>query len=295
MITTLPNRYAGYRQPLQSMLPNVIIIGAQKCATTSMHYYLNLHPQAVMSHPKELNYFINEHNFSKGLEWYQSHFLKPAIILGEASPLYTNYPEYRGVANKMYSLLPKAKLLYMVRDPIRRIYSNYVHNYADHLENQTFRDVLAKFRSNPYIDRSRYFMQLEQFRMYYPPQNILVVAVEDLMCRPRVVMKKIFRFLNIDHTFYSRRFNILLHRLKFKRRKTTLGQHLMNLKAAKLLMLLPVELQGLLEKLIFFPFSTKIPFPQVPPETIEALKEYLTDDTNQLRKFTGEAFKHWSL
>lgn len=58
----------------RAQLPNLIIIGAQKSATTSLHYYLNLHPQIAMSREKELDFFIEEHNWHKGTEWYESQF-----------------------------------------------------------------------------------------------------------------------------------------------------------------------------------------------------------------------------
>lgn len=113
------------------MLPNLIVIGAHKCATTSLHYYLGLHPQISMSREKELNFFIKERNWYKGIEWYKSNFTTKAMIYGESSPNYTNYPFFMGVPERMCSVVPEAKLIYIVRDPIDRVISHYVHNYAN--------------------------------------------------------------------------------------------------------------------------------------------------------------------
>ena len=55
-------------------LPNFVIIGSQKCGTTALHAYLSRHPQISMSRPKELNFFIEERNWPRGVEWYQSQF-----------------------------------------------------------------------------------------------------------------------------------------------------------------------------------------------------------------------------
>ncbi len=96
------------------MLPNLIIIGAQKCATTSLHYYLSLHPHIFMSREKELNFFIFERNSHKGIEWYKSNFVIKANISGESSPDCTNYPFFDGVPERMYSVVPKAKLIYII-------------------------------------------------------------------------------------------------------------------------------------------------------------------------------------
>jgi hypothetical protein len=70
------------------MLPNLIIIGAMKCATTSLHYYLNLHPEILMSEEKQLDFFISELNWNKGIEWYESNFTDKAKIYGETSPIF---------------------------------------------------------------------------------------------------------------------------------------------------------------------------------------------------------------
>ena len=67
----------------ESRLPNLIVIGAQKCGTTSLHYYLGVHPDIFMSREKELRYFVEEFNWGKGIDWYRSHFGANASILGE--------------------------------------------------------------------------------------------------------------------------------------------------------------------------------------------------------------------
>ena len=82
-----------------SALPTVVIIGAMKCGTTSLHRYLDLHPQAAMSRPKELNFFIGpvaagsadwaRGNWHRGAAWYAAHFDPSAEVRGEASPGYT--------------------------------------------------------------------------------------------------------------------------------------------------------------------------------------------------------------
>src|SRR6059058_6332030 len=76
-------------------LPNLIVIGAQKCGTSGLHYYLSLHPEVSMSRPKELNFFIVERNWPRGTEWYAAHFEPRAIVRGESSPNYTAYPQHQ--------------------------------------------------------------------------------------------------------------------------------------------------------------------------------------------------------
>ena len=83
------------------MLPNLIIIGAAKAGTTSLPFYLGLHPHISMSKEKELDFFARERNWNKGIEWYESQFNANVQICGEASPCYTNYPILKGVADNL--------------------------------------------------------------------------------------------------------------------------------------------------------------------------------------------------
>src|SRR5947208_13622101 len=101
---------------VEGALPNLVVIGAQKCGTSGLHYYLSLHPEISMSKPKELNFFIAERNYPRGLDWYRAHFDPTAKVRGESSPNYTAYPLHVGVPERMHSIVPDAKLLYLVRD-----------------------------------------------------------------------------------------------------------------------------------------------------------------------------------
>ena len=107
MVARARERFAAERRHLErrrrraeraGALPNLIVIGGLKCGTTSLHHYLNLHPQVAMSRPKELNFFVAELNWELGPEWYASHFDRDADLRGETSPHYTNLPRFTGVA-----------------------------------------------------------------------------------------------------------------------------------------------------------------------------------------------------
>ena len=93
------------------MLPNLIVIGAAKCGTTSLHEYLNEHPEISMSSEKELYFFVEEKNLGKGLAWYESQFDPSAPVRGESSPGYSALPLYRGVPERMAETIPDAKLV----------------------------------------------------------------------------------------------------------------------------------------------------------------------------------------
>ena len=95
-----------------------------------------------MSKPKELNFFIEERNWPRGVDWYKAHFDAEARVRGEASPNYTAFPQHEGVPERMASVVPDAKLIYMVRDPLERIAAHWVHNYAKRREKGTLAETL---------------------------------------------------------------------------------------------------------------------------------------------------------
>lgn len=102
------------------MRPNLVVIGAAKCGTTSLHEYLNAHPQIAMSREKELDFFVAEKNWSRGLDWYEAQF-EDAPIRGESSVSYAAFPEYQGVPERIVRALPDARVIYLVRDPVERV------------------------------------------------------------------------------------------------------------------------------------------------------------------------------
>src|SRR5918992_682833 len=140
------------------MLPNLIVIGAQKCGTSALHHYLHLHPDICMSAQKELNFFVESKNWSKGLAWYESNFRGKdgkAKIYGEASPDYTGYPAAPGVPARMHSIVPDAKLILMVRHPVDRIISQYIHLRGSGVETRSLSEAL-KVPYGESVDSNRY-------------------------------------------------------------------------------------------------------------------------------------------
>jgi Sulfotransferase domain len=278
------------------MLPNLIIIGGMKCGTTSLHYYLNQHPEIRMSGSKELNFFIDDprFNWNKGLDWYQSHFTGDAKIHGEASPNYTSYPRLTGIPARMHEIVPHAKLIYLVRDPIARMVSQYIHAYSDDWEDRPFEEALSDFESG-YLSRSMYYMQLEQYLAYYPPSQILVILTEDLRDRRRQTLRCIFEFLEVDVDFYSRHYKHQLNISQPRRRKTATGQWLAKTLPSWLFEQLHSGIRWHVESILYRPFSRKIDRPLLSEKLRKKLVEKLAEDIKQLRAFTGNDFKDWQV
>src|SRR3954466_10897432 len=186
-------------------LPNLIIIGAQKCGTSGLHYYLSLHPEISVSQPKELNFFIAERNWPLGIDWYRGHFDPNAKVRSEASPNYTAYPQHLGVPERMHSVVPDAKLLYMVRDPIDRIAAHWVHNYAKRREKGDLRSTLLHPNTS-YLARSHYHAQVQRFLRLYGREQVLVIEQQQLRTKRRETLRTVFEFAGADPDFWDEGF-----------------------------------------------------------------------------------------
>ena len=186
-----------------AMLPTFVVIGAMKCGTTSLYRYLQQHPEICMSRTKEPNFFVEEKNYHKGMAWYQSLFQGSAKEYGECSTNYTKRHEFEGVPARMKGILPDAKVIYLLRDPVERVVSHYVHSYAEGSENRPISDVLRCFDKNKYLLTSLYYMQLEAYLSHYAANQLLVICTEELKLNPNSVLEEVFQFLRVDPTFTS--------------------------------------------------------------------------------------------
>jgi hypothetical protein len=273
-------------------LPNLVVIGAQKCGTSVLHYYLSLHPEISVSRPKELNFFIEERNWPRGLDWYRGHFDPRARVRGEASPNYTAYPQHEGVPERMASVVPDAKLIYMIRDPLARIAAHCVHNYAKRREKGTLAETLVHPNTS-YVTRSMYAMQLERYLEHYPPERILIFQQSELRHQRAETLRRVFEFLGVDPDYTHPRFEQERHQTSRKTRATRLAVRLERMGRSRRGRLFPSNFWLVLDDRL--PLRRQIKTPNVsaalPDETLAKLRA----DAERLRELTGRDFANWTL
>lgn len=274
-------------------LPNLIVIGAQKCGTSGLHYYLSLHPEVSMSNPKELNFFIEERNLSRGLEWYSRHFDPAARCRGEASPNYTAYPQHLGVPERIASVVPDARLVFIVRDPIERITAHWIHNYAKRREKGDLRATLLHPNTS-YISRSKYFMQLQRYLAHFSEEQILVLDQRDLRDDRMPTLRRLFEFVGVDPSFQHPKFEDVRHSTSRKKRATRFGMRVQKASRTRFGRRIPRRAWLALD--VALPLSKPIAKPEgiaeaLGPEVLEVLHE----DAERLRAQTGRPFAHWSV
>jgi len=180
-------------------LPNFLLIGAMKAGTTSMYHYLRAHPQVYMPTFKAPEFFAGKALSNRGVDWYRKQFAgagPEAVAIGEASNVYTKYPNYEGVPGRIAELIPDVRLLYIVRDPVARIRSHYQTRVAEGAEKLPLLEALAT--NGIYLDYSRYAMQIEQYLEHFPREQLLVTTAEALRDDRDTVVRTVYEFLGVD-------------------------------------------------------------------------------------------------
>src|SRR5579863_5229217 len=181
--------------------PNLFIIGAMKSGTTTLHEYLDTHPQIAMSQEKEPGYFVEELGLHKGEEWYLSRWGElhgQYRYLGESSTHYTKLPVFQGVPERLFRFNPQARLLYIMRNPFDRVVSHYWHALRDQYHGGELRPLLKAVKEDPgYLAFSDYAMQLEPYFDRFGRSAVHTLTFEALIGDPQHEVDGIYRWLGL--------------------------------------------------------------------------------------------------
>lgn len=206
--------------------PSFILIGAQRCGTTSLYWYLSEHPQIIPAAQKEVHYF--DFNFASGPQWYANQFAKRSEekpgksedqdqwVTGEASPYYLFHPL---CAERVRQALPEAKLLVMLRNPTDRALSHYQHEIRLGNETLSFDEAIAAederlrglreklsaeplshsqaYQSFSYRSRGCYLEQITEWLRHFPREQMHITISEDFYTDPAGELKKVTDFLGL--------------------------------------------------------------------------------------------------
>lgn len=208
------------------VLPDVLIIGAQRSGTSSLYKYLGHHPQVIPALRKEVEYFST--SFTRGESWYRAHFPLKAraralerimgrpILSFEATPDYLLDPR---AADRAAEMLPEARIIALFRNPTDRAFSHYLHSRRLGHEPLPFDEALDRederlegefqrlmhddgyparaLRRYSYVTRGLYADQISRWCDAYPLEKILVLRFEDLVASPAAILRRIEAFLGI--------------------------------------------------------------------------------------------------
>jgi len=203
-------------------LPDFIIPGIMKGGTTSLWFHLNQHPKIEMSpnflklrqdpdgslreDRKEIHFFDERDKWRRGIKWYQQFFNDNDKLQGEATP---NYLHNFCAHKRMFKILPKAKLIIVLRDPIKRAFSEYnqiQHSYPIsknwcYLPRKSFRENILKEIEKKFeggiIKKGFYMEQIKNLLRYFPRKQLLIIISEQMKKNPQETYDKICDFLGI--------------------------------------------------------------------------------------------------
>jgi Sulfotransferase domain len=197
-------------------LPDFLILGAQKAGTTALYAYLRWHPQITGPSFKEVSFF--DRHYARGERWYRAHMpVRRGGIVGEASPSYLFHPL---APERVAKLLPHARLIALLRNPVDRAFSHYQHEVALGREQLSFEEALARegermegelermlreptyfshaWWNYTYAARGRYAEQLERWLDAFPREQLLVVLTDDLAADTAGTYARVLEFLGVD-------------------------------------------------------------------------------------------------
>jgi hypothetical protein len=275
-------------------LPNLFIIGAAKCGTTSLHRYLDAHPEISMSEPKEPRVFADE-VWRRRLGEYAGMFAAPeAPVRGESSTLYSRFPVVRGIPDRVASACPDASLIYVVRDPVERVVANWLQRYENRAEARQLAAALEDLDQpeNQYVAASRYATQLEQWLRRFPRERVLVVDQADLHRSRAKTLLAVLRFLRVRPELPSNldaEFNV------------SGAKRVMTPAAARrwfglwpLTRKLPARIRDGLSRTPLFPVE-RVGSPALDDDLRTALAAELRGEADRFRELTGMAFASWTV
>lgn len=179
-------------------LPTFLVIGAMKAGTTSLYGHLTSHPDIYLPRIKEPDFFIQEKAWGRGLDWYRSLFVGAgaARAIGEASTSYSKCTEFAGVPARIAGVIPDVRLIYLVRDPVARIRSMYLHCVIRGGERRPVEQAVLE--DPKYVGASCYGQQLRAYLPYFPLEQLLIVTTEELQADADGVLERVHAFVGVD-------------------------------------------------------------------------------------------------
>lgn len=297
--------YERQGQPTGGRLPDFIVVGSAKCGTTSLHRYLSLHPDVHVSRPKELDFFVGEEpvascsplqphrpqqgNWWRGVDWYRSHFLSTKRACGEISPSYVEDCWLDRVVARMRCIVPRAKLLLLVRQPLARLRSHYLmlrHNAA--IAPISFSDFATAERFASYRRFSHYGSHMKGLLEHFPRESILVVESAALDNDREQTLAKVFSFLGVDPAFRSTAFHQRLFEGGRRRFPSETGTRVLRSTPLRLAeRLLPFTIYESVRQIMLLPFTAPPPSLELSDAVASRLREEFRAEVDLARRLSG--------
>lgn len=296
-------------------MPTFFVIGAAKCGTTSLHHYLNQHPEISMSEVKEPRYFCRHlEDFRlpvvSNRDEYIGLFEPGTVHRGESSPAYSEWAYLSGVPEAISREIEDPRFIYLVRDPIERFASSIQEEASSgHRGLLDYRGgpvadpgfELSRMAGrlddhrNPFTTPGLYMTQLRQYLDFFPADSILVIDSDDLRYDRRRAMAEVFAFLGLEPVFDPIAIGVELN--SGDEKKVVSGPYrslTRSSSARKAADLLP---EGVRSRLVtgVRSLGPRVSRPNIELELRARLEDLYRAEVEELREFTGKPFSSWSI
>jgi hypothetical protein len=294
------------------MLPNFIILGAQKAGTTALFYALSKHPEVFTSPVKEARYFADEAKaladaagpgdgetrMMTSLEEYEALFAGAgsAVARGEASPAYLYDPD---APAKIAELIPDAKLIAILRNPVERAYSNFLYlvregreplqDFGAALDAEGERRASGWSTAWRYKDKGFYGAQLERYLRHFDREQLHCILYEDYNEDPETEVKAVYRFLGVDDAF-SQDLSIRLNVSGLPKSK---GLQAVSRRSRRLKWLLDPLIPDRLRRSLLSAQNKNLSRPPLPPDVRARLIEEYRADIEKVGELSGLDVSRW--
>lgn len=283
------------------MLPNFIIAGAAKSGTTAMQEVLSAHPDVCMSWMKGPTYFTREApraSYHKGRSWYESlfHVCDGARAIGEVSPFYmicTDAPYL------IYQTIPDVRLLFVLRDPVERIYSYYRYTLQRGFQLPDLERMAAE--GHPELKQaiyvSSYHLHINRYLQVFPKEQVSIFIYEDWLSDARAFLCSVYQSIGVDADFVpdnlSQRYN------PSQQARVVWLQHMLNTLGERIIRLdLPPTLFNLLKAArgsLWKINSKGVQFPPLSPQLRNDLYSNFTETVDYIEEYLDRPLTAWRL
>ncbi len=280
------------------LLPTFFVIGASKSGTTSLHHYLRAHPEIEMTSTKEPHVLCGPPDWRQRLFLYDRLFDRDAPARGEVSPGYAALPRDPDVPRRIHEIVPGARLVYLVRDPVERAIAHYSQEVTVRVETRGVDEALLPNDPNcVYVGASKYAAQVEAYLRVFDQQQLLVVDSTDLRHRRRQTLGRIFAHVGADPAYW--------HPQAFEREDNSRFAENVRRPKAEIAIARNRAYQRLRPLMPEWPrrairmglrrFAADPVIPEVTEVMRSELAETLAPEAERLRALTGERFESWAV
>jgi len=276
------------------MLVNFFLVGATKAGTTWIYESLKCHPDVLLSDVKEVHFFSTE--FHRGVDWYHDFFTghNNEKIVGDICGSYLS--NNRVSAQRIFKYNHRAKILFNLRNPIDRAYSNYCMNLRS--DNNITRNIEEYIRPGTgIVDYGLYFYHMKDFLEYFLSNQLKIMFFEDLENDPYKFLMEIYDFLEIsrDHTpiFLDKKTNIRKPLLKFKKVNNIILVFLNQLLKYKPVQRSLASVQTSVLSRIYHSLRPSEDYPVLTGEMKKLIAEYYREDVSKLSKLVNRDLSYW--